>query len=364
MKNKYTPTNQLYLCIFMNPFGNRINQLVYLYNQLVKLSYILNSKINRTSYIASKKIKMPTAFKFHKDIGGTAGVIEAASAASININTAEGQEMSLQDIVKSLKDIRERFEESEVKRKELEKQLKEKEKQEEENVDDVWLTKPNVNRLTTKNTNKNQRSSKLPSGKLYKEINNKTQVTNEMLVANKDNDDDDDDAISIENVDDDEDYQVRIDDQYIDAGQYIDLPWLASGVFNWSSLVEQHQRRRGEPKMRVSFNYLPCQKTITDEDAIQRCIFLGKRVSDENTSRCLQEMQNFRDNIRKTIQAMIFKYWIYNANRLGLRMGHEANRKLRNITDLLLIFRTPQSFAEVKKVCYLCIFYLMYTSYY
>ena len=279
---------------------------------------------------------MPTPFIVNKVTGGIVGVEAAASSIS-----AEGQEMSLMDIVKSWKDVRERFEESEKKRKELEILLKSKEKQEEDDVDEVWLTKPDANCISIKNTNT------LPHGTTNKEIKNKKIVTKETLVANKDNDDEDNDEIILDNVDDEVEFRVGIDDQFIEAGQYIDLPWLATGLFNWASLSEGHQRRRGEQKMRVAFNYLPCQKTITDEDAIQRCIFLGKRVNDENTSRCLQEMQNFRDAIRKTIKAMIFKYWIYNANGLGIQMGHEANRPIRNITDLLLIFRTPQSLAEV-----------------
>ena len=291
---------------------------------------------------------MPTAILLPKATGATVGV-EEASASSIS---AEGQVMTLQDIVKSLREIREKYEESELKRKELELKLKEKQNQEEEDVDDVWLTKPNAQRLNIKD--KKQQRNKLPCGQSNKEINNKTIVTKETLVANKDNDDDDDEAITIETVDDDEELEdVGIDDQYIEAGQYIDIPWLALGVFDWAALTEAHQRRRGEQKMPVSFNYLPCQRSITDEDAVQRCIFLGKKVNDENTSRCLQEMINFKDAIRKTIKTMIFKYWIDNANRLGLRIGHEGNRKLRNINDLLLIFRTPQSLAEVKKVCYI-----------
>ena len=301
---------------------------------------------------------MPTAFKVHTSTGGTVGV-EAAAASSIS---AEGQEMSLQEIIKSLKDIREKFEESEVKRKELELRLKEKENQEEDDVDEVWLTKPNAKRVNINNTK--QQRNKLPCGQSNKVINNNIILTNETLVPNKDNDEDDDEAISIEIVDDGLEYNVGIDDQYIEAGQYIDIPWLASGVFNWAELTEGYQRRRGEGKILVSYNYLPCQKTISDEYAIQRCIFLGKRVNDENTSRCLQEMINFKDNIRKTIKTILFKYWIFNANRLGLRMGHEANRKLRNINDLLLIFRTPQSFAEVKKVCCICFYYLLCTTYY
>jgi hypothetical protein len=289
---------------------------------------------------------MPTAFLVNKNTGGIVGVEAAASSIS-----AEGQEMTLQDIIKSLRDVRERFEESEKKRKELEILLKAKEKQEEDDVDEVWLTKPDAKRISIKNTNK------LPRGTTNKEIKNKKIETKETLVANKDNDDEDDEETILDNVDDEIEFRVGVDDQYIEAGQYIDLPWLASGVFDWASLTEGHQRRRGEQKMRVGFNYLPCQKTITDEDAIQRCIFLGKRINDENTSRCLQEMQNFRDAIRKTIKAMIFKFWIYNANRLGIRMGHEANRQLRTINDLLLIFRTPQSLAEVKKVRCFCLIY-------
>jgi hypothetical protein len=145
-------------------------------------------------------------------------------------------------------------------------------------------------------------------------------------------------------------YGMGIDDQYIDDGQYIDLPWLASGEFNWSRLIDPYSRRRGENRIPVAHDYLPLQKTLTDADGIRRCDFLGKTSSEENISRCLQEMQNFKDNIRKTIKTILFKYWIYNCNKLGLRLGHEANRKIRSVTDVLLILRTPQNLSEIKKV--------------
>ena len=66
----------------------------------------------------------------------------------------------------------------------------------------------------------------------------------------------------------------------------------------------------------------------------------------------MQEMQNFKDSIRKSIKTMLFKFWIYNANKLGLRLGHEAYRKIRSVTDVLLIIRTPQTLSEIKKVRY------------
>ena len=89
--------------------------------------------------------------------------------------------------------------------------------------------------------------------------NNKINAKKQSHVSKKQNDDDE---ATIPSDDDEEINEDAIDNQYCDEGQYIDLPWLASGDFMWYSLTENYNRHRGENKIRVSSDYIPLQKTL------------------------------------------------------------------------------------------------------
>ena len=133
-------------------------------------------------------------------------------------------------------------------------------------------------------------------------------------------------------------------------GEYIDVPCLANGIYDWMSLLDIQKIPQGEDKqLELPHDYLPIQTRLTEDHAAKNCKFFGYEVNQKNIDKVLNRMNCIRTNIRKTIQNLLYKYWIDLANQLKLPFNTEK-RPMRKIDDVMDAISSVQSYKDAKKV--------------
>ena len=133
-------------------------------------------------------------------------------------------------------------------------------------------------------------------------------------------------------------------------GEYIDVKCLANGIYDWMSLLDIQKIPQGEDKqLELPHDYLPIQTRLTEDHAAKNCKFFGYEVNQKNIDKVLNRMNCIRTNIRKTIQNLLYKYWIDLANQLKLPFNTEK-RPMRKIDDVMDAISSVQSYKDAKKV--------------
>ena len=133
-------------------------------------------------------------------------------------------------------------------------------------------------------------------------------------------------------------------------GEYIDVKCLANGIYDWMSLLDIQKIPQGEDKqLELPHDYLPIQTRLTEDHAAKNCKFFGYEVNLKNIDKVLNRMNCIRTNIRKTIQNLLYKYWIDLANQLKLPFNTEK-RPMRKIDDVMDAISSVQSYKDAKKV--------------
>ena len=133
-------------------------------------------------------------------------------------------------------------------------------------------------------------------------------------------------------------------------GEYIDVKCLANGNYDWLSLLDIQKIPQGEDKqLELPHDYLPIQTRLTEDHAAKNCKFFGYEVTQKNIDKVLNRMNCIRTNIRKTIQNLLYKYWIDLANQLKLPFNTEK-RPMRKIDDVMDAISSVQSYKDAKKV--------------
>ena len=135
-----------------------------------------------------------------------------------------------------------------------------------------------------------------------------------------------------------------------EQGTYIDLPFLAKGFYDWEDLLElKKDTTTKKPFLQLPHDFLPLQKKFTNNDAIKNCHFFKMEPSQKNIEKCLSRMNNIRTTIRKTIQTVIYKYWIDIANQIEMTIPHE-DRALRKIDCVMQSIASIKTYEDAKKV--------------
>ena len=133
-------------------------------------------------------------------------------------------------------------------------------------------------------------------------------------------------------------------------GEYIDVKCLANGIYDWMSLLDIQKIPQGEDKqLELPHDYLPIQTRLTEDHAAKNCKFFGYEVNQKNIDKVLNRMNCIRTNIRKTIQNLLYKYWIDLANQLKLPFNTEK-RPMRKIDDVMDAISSVQSYKDAKKL--------------
>jgi hypothetical protein len=134
-------------------------------------------------------------------------------------------------------------------------------------------------------------------------------------------------------------------------GQYIDIPCLAKGVYNWMGLldIEHVPHKKDDGPLELPHDYLPIQTKLTEAHAAKNCEFFGYEVNQKNIDKVLNRMNCIRTNIRKSIQYIIYKFWIDLANQIKLPFRTEK-RAMRKMDDVMDAISSIQTYADAKKV--------------
>ena len=133
-------------------------------------------------------------------------------------------------------------------------------------------------------------------------------------------------------------------------GEYIDVKCLANGIYDWMSLLDIQKIPQGEDKqLELPHDYLPIQTRLTEDHAAKNCKFFGYEVNQKNIDKVLNRMNCIRTNIRKTIQNLLYKYWIDPANQIELPFNTEK-RAMRKMDDVMDAISSVQSYKNAKKV--------------
>jgi hypothetical protein len=139
-------------------------------------------------------------------------------------------------------------------------------------------------------------------------------------------------------------------DNVDEHGIYIDLPFLAQGFYDWYALLDLNRVRNPQQSfLKLPHDFLPLQKKFTNNDAIKNCNFFKMEPSQKNIEKCLSRMNNIRTTIRKTIQTVIYKYWIDVANQLQMKIPNEE-RALRKIDCVMQSIASIETYEDAKKV--------------
>jgi hypothetical protein len=163
-----------------------------------------------------------------------------------------------------------------------------------------------------------------------------------------------------EKDDEEEDEEVEVDvTDNITGKLYVDMAFLASGQYEWKLPYQNDLNSTKVNKKKLPEDFIIPQAAVSRDHARYHCVCFGLEVHKDNIDNIVCQMTTNKCAIEQTIRTIIYSYWIFVGNKLGLRKRIQGKSyDLRTVDDLLISIHQISSREDAVKV--LCVLYISF----